>query len=130
MWRHLLLLVAAALALSVPAPAGAAADPARPRQWNLDRIGAEAAWSRADGSGITVGVVDSGVDLAHEDLAGRIVAGRDFVDDDDVPQDAYGHGTHVAGIIAAARGNGRGIVGVAPGARIMPLRVLGPDGGG
>lgn len=128
--RHLLLLVAAALAWSLGAPAGAAADPARSRQWNLDRIGADAAWSRGDGSGVTVAVIDSGVDLDHEDLAGRLVAGHDFVDDDDEPRDAYGHGTHVAGIIAAARGNDRGVVGVAPGARIMPLRVLGPDGGG
>lgn len=128
--RHLLLLVVAALVVGFAAPAGAATDPARSRQWNLDRIGAEAAWSRGDGSGVTVAVIDSGVDLAHEDLAGRLVAGRDFVDDDDEPQDANGHGTHVAGIIAAARGNGRGIVGVAPGARIMPLRVLDATGSG
>ena len=128
--HHLLLLVAAALVLVLPAVAGAAADPARSRQWSLDRIGAPTAWSTATGAGVVVAVVDSGVDLAHEDLAGRLVPGRDVVDDDDDPQDENGHGTHVAGIVAAALGNGKGVAGVAPGAKVMPIRVLGPDGGG
>ena len=130
MRRHHLLLVAAALTVVPSATAWAAADPARNRQWNLDVIGAPGAWATATGEGVTVAVVDSGVDLGHEDLQGRLVPGRDFVDDDDRPQDEYGHGTHVAGIIAAAADNGRGVAGVAPGARIMPIRVLGPDGGG
>jgi subtilisin family serine protease len=118
------------LLLAPAAPASAAADPARAKQWYLDRIGADAAHRVADGSGVVVAVVDSGVDLTHQDLAGRLVPGHDFVDDDDVPQDAFGHGTHVAGVIAADAGNDRGIAGVAPGAKVMPIRVLGPDGSG
>jgi subtilisin family serine protease len=124
----LLLLVVALLATA--APASAAGDPARSRQWDLDVIGADAAHRVADGAGVVVAVVDSGVDLQHEDLAGHLVPGHDFVDDDDVPQDEFGHGTHVAGLITAAAGNGRGIEGVAPGAKVMPIRVLGADGSG
>ena len=78
---------------------------------------------------MTVAVADTGVDLGHPELAGRLVPGYDFVDDDADPQDAHGHGTHVAGTIAAGA-NGAGVVGVAPDARIMPLRVLDANGGG
>jgi subtilisin family serine protease len=128
--RRLSLVLPLGLVLALAAPADAAGDPARARQWNLDRIGADAARRVADGSGVVVAVVDSGVDLTHEDLVGKLVPGHDFVDGDDVPQDAYGHGTHVAGLITAATGNGRGIAGVAPGAKVMPVRVLGADGSG
>jgi subtilisin family serine protease len=76
-----------------------------------------------------VAVVDSGVDLSHPDLAPQLVPGRDMVDGDDRPDDEYGHGTHVAGIVAAAIGGGE-VVGVAPGARVMPVRVLDRHGNG
>lgn len=128
--RHLSFLLLVVVLVALGAPATAAGDPARGRQWNLDIIGADAARAVANGSGITVAVVDSGVDLHHEDLQGQLVPGHDFVEDDDDPQDAYGHGTHVAGIIAAVAGNSKGIAGVAPGAKVMPVRVLGPDGSG
>ena len=72
------------------------------------------------GRNVSVAVVDSGVDAAHPDLAGQIAVRRNFVDD--VPDAAETHGTAVAGVIAARTGNGVGIVGVAPGARIMALR--------
>jgi serine protease len=111
----------------VPLDAGAADDPGRPDQWALDRIGAV---HPGDGRGITVAVVDSGVDLQHADLRDRIVGGIDLVDDDAIAQDGNGHGTHVAGIIAAVSGNGVGIRGVAPGASIMPIRVLDAEGAG
>jgi subtilisin family serine protease len=118
----------AALLLVVLVATGAgAADGARPKQWNLDRVGAPVAG--AAGGGVVVAVVDSGVDPRHPDLRGQLVAGRDVVDDDDDPDDPYGHGTHVAGIVAAAVGGGE-VVGVAPGARIMPVRVLDRNGGG
>lgn len=135
MRRHPPLLgLAVAVVLAVAAvavPAGAAGtDPARDRQWNLDVVGVEAARRVADGRGVTVAVLDSGVDLGHEDLAGQLLPGWDFVDDDDVPQDAQGHGTHVAGIIAAATGNGIGVAGVAPGAKVLPIRVLDERGDG
>ncbi|MCU1484129.1 MAG: Alkaline serine protease, subtilase family [Actinomycetia bacterium] len=128
--RHLSLLLPVVALAALSAPAAATNDPARGRQWDLDVIGADAAHQVADGTGITVAVVDSGVDLQHEDLVGRLVPGHDFVDDDDQPQDAFGHGTHVAGVIAATPGNGKGIAGIAPGAKVMPVRVLGADGSG
>jgi thermitase len=73
---------------------------------------------------VTVAVIDSGICLDHPDLAGRIVSGWDFVQDDNQPQDEFGHGCGVAGIIAANVNNGIGVAGVAPNARLMPLRVL------
>lgn len=97
-------------------------------------IDAQAAWNAdAYGAGVTVAVVDSGVDLTHPDLAGRLsptADWKDWVDGDGVPQDENGHGTHVAGIIAATRNNGIGIAGVAPEATIMPLRVMDAAGNG
>ena len=72
------------------------------------------------GRNVTVAVVDSGVDAAHPDLAGQVALRRNFVDD--VPDAAEAHGTAVAGIIGARTGNGQGIAGIAPGARVMALR--------
>ena len=80
--------------------------------------------------GAVVAVVDSGVQADHPDLAGRLRPGYDFVQNDATPQDGNGHGTHVSGIIAAVSGNGIGVESVAPGATIMPVRVLDDDGGG
>lgn len=116
--------------LLIPSAASAAADPHRPSQWGLQTIGAPEAWRVGRGRGVVIAVVDTGVDLRHEDLAGRLLPGRDFVDDDGDPQDEHGHGTHVAGVAAATAGNGRGVAGVAPGARILPVRVLDEDGAG
>jgi serine protease len=117
-------------ALALPASAGAAGDPLRPQQWGLDAIGADAAHATSTGSGAVVAVVDSGVAAGHPDLAGRLVAGYDFVQNDAAPQDGHGHGTHVAGIVGAATGNGVGVASVAPGAGIMPVRVLDDAGSG
>lgn len=105
-------------------------DPLRVHQWPLDVIGADVAWGHGTGKGITVAVIDTGVDLAHEDLEARLVPGNDFVDGDRVPQDVNGHGTHVAGVIAATKGNAVGLIGVAPEASIMPIRALDADGVG
>jgi thermitase len=114
------------------------------------------AWDAGIGGGVTVAVIDSGVDLAHPDLAanawrnpGEFGAGResngldddlngrvddwrgwDFVAGDNNPADENGHGTHVAGTIAARRGNGLGVAGVADGSRLMALRVLNAQGNG
>jgi subtilisin family serine protease len=93
-------------------------------------IDAEPAWTRTRGANVTVAVVDTGVQLNHPDLVGRLVPGYDFVNHDADPSDGYGHGTHVAGIIAANQGNGLGVTGIAPEARIMPLKALGDDGAG
>lgn len=109
-------------------PSGA--DPLRSYQWPLDVIGAEVAWGQTMGEGVTVAVIDTGVDLEHEDLVAQLAPGKDLLDDDPTPQDVNGHGTHVAGVIAATRGNDLGIVGVAPKARIMPIRALDSEGVG
>ena len=116
-------------ALLVAAPAGAA-DPRRGEQWNLDMVESDAAHRVSIGAGAVVAVIDSGVQANHPDLAGRIGPGYDEVQRDATPQDNDGHGTHVSGIVAAASGNGIGVESVAPGATIMPIRVLGDDGGG
>ena len=103
-------------------------DPLRPQQWGLDLIEADAAHATSTGEGAVVAVVDTGVLASHEDLRGRLLPGHDFVDNDDKPQDDNGHGTHVTGIVAADANNGVGIEGVAPGATILPIRVLNKKG--
>lgn len=127
--RRLLAAILPALLLGAPA-VSADPDPLRPRQWNLNAINADAAHGVTRGEGARVAVVDTGIDPAHEDLQGRLLPGRDFVQNDDVPQDGDGHGTHVTGIVVAGGGNGIGVGSVAPGAQVLPVRVLGDDGSG
>ena len=134
--RGVLGVVIAAVAL-VAVPALGADDPRREEQWALAQIGAPAAWASATGSGIRIGIVDSGADLDHEDLAGQIVAHTSCVGSAGDPtrcadsgHDLNGHGTHVAGIAAAVGGNGKGITGVAPGAKLVVARVMSPAGAG
>ena len=107
-------------------------------QWAPDKVGLKTAHQATKGAGTIVAVLDTGVDRRHPALAGRLMLGRDFVDDDGDPSEVlptcppgsgatdpracgpYGHGTHVAGLIALS----------APEAKIMPLRVLDPQGVG
>ncbi|MEB3197423.1 MAG: S8 family serine peptidase [Candidatus Sericytochromatia bacterium] len=105
-------------------------DPQLPKQWAIPTIRAEQAWPQAQASGVTVAVLDTGVDQRHPDLQGQIVAGSDLVDGDRDPQDQQGHGTHVAGTIAARLNNGVGVAGVAPQAKILAIRVLDAQGSG
>ena len=110
-------------------------DPLFPRQWGLTQIHAPAAWQRGvKGRGVTIAVVDTGVDLKHPDLASKLVTGKDFQagarDCPPGPQDENGHGTHVAGIAAAVTDNAIGVAGTAPAAKIMPVRVLDASGSG
>jgi subtilisin family serine protease len=121
------LFVVGALAAASPAHA---ADPLRGRQWGLSMIGSDAAHSTTRGSGAVVAVLDTGVQSSHPDLRGRLTAGWDVVDGDSTPQDGDGHGTHVTGIVAANENNGIGVASVAPGARVMPIRVLDANGEG
>jgi type VII secretion-associated serine protease mycosin len=105
-------------------------DPLRPQQWALDNVPYEETWSHTNGAGVIVAVVDTGVRADHEDLAGRVLPGHDFVGNGDGRTDPDGHGTHVAGIIAANAGNDIGIAGAAPGVHILPVRVLDDHGSG
>ena len=104
-------------------------DPLYTWQWGI--VGANVTRAATSlGSSSVVCVVDSGVDASHPDLASRIVpGGYDFANRDSDPQDDAGHGTHVAGILAAATGNGRGIAG-ASSAKILPVKVLSANGVG
>ena len=107
-------------------------DPLYFEQWALPVIGAPEAWDAlpTDAPQVTVAVIDSGICTEHPDLAGRILPGWDFLEQDAIPQDEFGHGCSVAGVIAAQPNNGIGIVGVAPNAQVMPLRVLDASGMG
>lgn len=107
-------------------------DPHYSKQWaHTERLQSAAAWDISTGSAsVIIAVIDSGVDTGHPDLAGKIVAGYDFVDNDADPRDENGHGTHVAGIAAAMTNNGVGVAGMSWGARIMPVRVLDASGSG
>ena len=87
------------------------------------------AWSITSGSeDVVVAVVDSGVSRSHPDLAGKLLQGHDFLNGDNEPEDDIGHGTAVAGIVAAAGDDGVGISGVAPRALILPVKVGSRDG--
>lgn len=107
-------------------------DPLYKHQWALARIGAPKAWDVEVGttSAVTVAVIDTGVAAAHPDLAGRVRPGRDLVAGDDVPDDEHGHGTHVAGIVAARTGNRVGVAGISWGATVLAIRALDAEGAG
>ncbi len=129
---RLALVTAGLVALGVVSvsPAIALNDPEYAKQWGLQVIGAKAAWDAGLlGEGVDIAVIDTGVHLDHQDLSANIGKGIDLVNDDARAQDDNQHGTHVAGIAAAAIDNG-GTVGVAPRARILPVKVLGADGSG
>lgn len=131
-------------------------DPFFGSMWGLRDATVPDAWRVSSGTGVTVGVVDTGVASTHPDLVTQLTGnpgeqgngrenngidddgngfvddfrGWDFVSGDNLPQDANGHGTHVSGTIAAAGDNGIGVIGVAPGAKILPLRALDETGAG
>ncbi len=122
-------------ALVAPTPALASDDPFFDRQWALQQIGAPQAWQLTRGAGIVVGVVDTGVEVSHPDLAGKVALTTDCVArtvcaDGAASTDPSGHGTLVSGVIAAGTGNGRGVAAVAPDSRVIVARVLGPNGEG
>jgi serine protease len=129
------------LALSAGTAAAAPNDPYWNLQWGPAQINASQAWTTSTGAGATIAVVDSGVDLDHPDLAGKIVGGATFFGCPTQPngcgngdwQSGGGtpeaHGTHVAGIAAAVSNNGIGIAGVAPDAKILAVRSLDANGG-
>lgn len=129
-----------------------AIDPLTGSLWGHDKINAPAAWTRVDGAaGTVVAVLDTGIDSSHPDLSSAIfrnaretagngidddrngfvddVSGYDFFNLDSLPADDHGHGTHVSGTIAAVV-NGSGMQGIAYGAKVLPLKILGSNGRG
>jgi serine protease len=131
--------LAAAASLALPATPALAApnDPLYSQQYGPQQVHAEQAWARSRGAGAVIAVVDTGVDFGQPDLAGQLLSGATFVacgtascgngdwrGPDGIGQAEDSHGTHVSGIAAAATGNGIGIAGVAPDAKILPVKVL------
>ena len=96
---------------------------------DMDMAEAYAAYSAITGAAV-IAVIDTGVDAGHPDLDAKVVAGYDFLDGDNVPEDTYGHGTHVSGIAAGETNNGTGTAGVAwpASVKVMPLKVCSPSG--
>ena len=149
-------IVAAGLAFATAGPAAAAAapDPLLGEQWALSApaaTGAQEAWTQSTGRGVLVAVLDSGIQLDHPDLAANIwtnpgevpangidddgdgfvddVHGANMFDHSGDLTDNIGHGTHIAGILAARRDNGIGGSGMAPDATILPVKILDGPGG-
>lgn len=139
----LALAVAGALGATSVVQAAAPNDPLYAKQWGPQQVRADQAWARSRGAGVIIAVVDAGVDLHHSDLAIKMLTGNTFLgcgtagcgngDWRSGPsarrQFDSPHGTHVAGIAAASTGNGVGIAGVAPDAKLLPVKVLDEDGG-
>lgn len=126
--RMLLAAVAVVLTGQTPALAAGGVQP-DPPSWGLDRIDQRAGLDHAyhyasDASGVTIYVIDTGVDAKHPDFEGRVAPGRDFLNGGSDTSDTNGHGTRLAGIAAGKD------YGVAKGAQIVPVRVLDKDGGG
>lgn len=105
-------------------------DPYLSDQWGWFGVKADEAYASGNrGKDVIIAVLDTGVDPNHPDLKANIIGGWNFVDDNSDTTDLDGHGTHVAGIIAAVANNGIGIAGIAPEAKIMPLKVISSSGG-
>jgi type VII secretion-associated serine protease mycosin len=120
----LLALVTLVVMLSF-APLPGYADWIRTGQWQLSTLHVHAAWSHSTGAGVTVAVLDSGVDASHPDLGGQVLPGADFVDGTtDGRRDFVGHGTTIAALIAGRNDDSTGVAGIAPKAKILPVRVL------
>lgn len=105
-------------------------DPYLGSEWHLAKIGATIAWDSATGTGVTIAILDTGVDVSHPDLADKIVPGWNFHNNTSNIADDYGHGTKVAGTAAASTNNGIGVAGVAAATRIMPIRISDSAGTG
>jgi subtilisin family serine protease len=103
-------------------------DPGYANQWAYRHIAAPAAWNRSQVLGVTVAVLDTGLDGSHPEFNGHVAPGYDYVNNDPDPSDDNGHGTHVAGTIGAATNNGVGVAGMSWVTRIMPVKVADAQG--
>ena len=97
--------------------------------WEITAFKLPEAWNYSQGEGVIVAVLDTGADLDHEDLICNLLPGKNFVNPDLPPEDDNGHGSHVCGIIAACN-NDFGVVGVAPKAKVIPVKILDHKGSG
>jgi thermitase len=104
-------------------------DPQANEQWHLSALHTYDAWKVSQGKDIVVAVLDTGVDANHPDLAGQVIGGPDYAEKKN-SMDVFGHGTHVAGLIAAKANNGVGVCGMAPQAKVLAIKVLDKDGQG
>lgn len=110
-------------------PSLVANDPYMGSAWHLSRIGAPTAWDGSQGGGITIAILDTGVNPTHADLAANLVPGWNVFNNNSNTSDFMGHGTATAGAAAAITNNGKGVAGVAGQSRIMPLVVTDSTGG-
>ncbi|MET9418080.1 type VII secretion-associated serine protease mycosin [Streptomyces klenkii] len=127
-WAGTALAVLASLVVVSASPAHA--DTIRAHQWHLDAMHADEMWETSTGAGVTVAVIDSGVDTSLPDLQGQVLEGKNFSDEPgDAHTDPRGHGTGMAALIAGTgkRGGALGAYGLAPGAKILPIRVDGKN---
>jgi thermitase len=104
-------------------PQGTVNDYYRVYQWHLDKVGTPLAWDKSTGNGVVIGVVDSGVNATHPDLAGQVLPGYNVVDDSVDTSDSYGHGTKVAGVLAALTNNGIGVASIAYDSHLLPVKI-------
>jgi thermitase len=109
-------------------PAATVSDPSYSSSWHLPRLQAPTAWDSTNGGGVTIAVLDTGVNGNHPDLKANMVPGWNVHNNTSDTSDVYGHGTPVAGTAAMVGNNGTGSAGVAYGAKIMPVRISGSDG--
>ncbi len=117
--------MATATAVAVATGMPAYADHVRDQQWHLSVLHVDQAHQYSDGGGVVVGVVDTGVDADHPDLANNVIAGADLASGSGSGWvDLTGHGTHIAGLIAAhGHGRGDGALGIAPKASVLPVTI-------
>ena len=112
------------------APSLTTNDPYLGSEWHITKIGAQTAWNTTLGTGVTIAILDTGVDGTHPDLSTRMVPGWNFYDNNSNTSDVKGHGTWVAGTAAASANNGIGVASVAGNARLMPIRISDTTGTG
>ncbi|MER6424230.1 type VII secretion-associated serine protease mycosin [Streptomyces sp. NPDC001137] len=108
----------------------ASADYIRDKQWMIDVMNFKKVWSESQGQGVTVAVVDTGVDASRPDLAGRVLEGKDVTGGNNAHNDTSGHGTGMASIIAGqghGANNSSGVIGLAPKAKILPIKAAHSD---